>query len=169
MVTDDQALFSRLNLGNINSKDEPLRGSLGCSPDEVQVDSGDGLGENKFIACLRIRKFQKRLLITENVGVEFVAGRRIWLFLFLMKHDERWHADLSLAEPSLPARPGGRIRIEAHRGKSSYAAPPSALNLTYSVDAAMLVPAGTGKIYKGEVKGTCTGNDWLMTDWLADK
>ncbi|KAG2040936.1 hypothetical protein BDR03DRAFT_947742 [Suillus americanus] len=74
MSTSDQALFSQLNLGNpSSSKEEPLRRSSGFLPDEVQVDSGDGLGETKFIARLLIRKFQKRLLITEDVGVEFVA------------------------------------------------------------------------------------------------
>ncbi|KAG1873847.1 hypothetical protein F4604DRAFT_1955495 [Suillus subluteus] len=169
MVTDDQALFSRLNLGYLNSKDEPLRGSSGCSPDEVQVDSGDGLGENKFIARLRIRKFQKRLLIAGNVGVEFVAGGRIWLFRFLMKRDGRWHADLSLAEPSLPARPGGRIWIGAHREEPGSASPPSVLNLTYSMDTATVVPVGTGKRYNVGDKGTCTNSDWLLTDWLMDK
>ncbi|KAG1857754.1 hypothetical protein DFJ58DRAFT_783226 [Suillus subalutaceus] len=89
MVTNDQALFSQLNLGNVNSKDEPLRRSLGSSPDEVQVDSEDGLGKSQFIARLRIRKLEKRLLITEEVGIEFVAGGRIWLFRFYMTCDGR--------------------------------------------------------------------------------
>jgi hypothetical protein len=92
MVTSDQALFLQLNFGNFNcrwyshsisstiinlvyqpAKDEPLRRSLGCSPDEVQAESGNALEKNQSIARLRIRKFQKRLLIAEDVGVEFVA------------------------------------------------------------------------------------------------
>lgn len=64
-----------------SAKDEPLRRSLGCSPDEVQVDSGDGLGENQFVARLRIRKFQKRLLTAKDVGVEFIAGGMWSMFL----------------------------------------------------------------------------------------
>lgn len=145
-----------------SAKDEPLRRSLGCSPDDVQVDSGDGLDENQFIARLRIRKFQKRLLTTKDVGVEFIAGGmwsmslvwflalkitlihagRLWLFRSWMKRDGRWHISLSLAELSLPARPVGNIRIEAHRGKAGSAETPSGLILAYSKDTAMLVPSG---------------------------
>ncbi|KAG1750525.1 uncharacterized protein EDB91DRAFT_1244106 [Suillus paluster] len=59
MATNDQALFAHLNLGNFQSlKDEPLRRSLGCPPDEVQVYEGNE--PNKFVACIRIRMFQKR-------------------------------------------------------------------------------------------------------------
>ncbi|KAG1763934.1 hypothetical protein EDD22DRAFT_885196 [Suillus occidentalis] len=171
MTAGDQALFSQLNLGNLNSKDEPLRRSLGCSPDEVQVDPGDGLGENQFIARLLIRKFQKRLLTTKDVGVEFIAGGRIWLFRSSMKRDGRWHISLSLAELSLPARPVGKIQIEAHRGKAGSAETPSGLILAYSKDTAMLVPSGMEKKYNldGKKERTCVSSDWMMTDWLMDK
>ena len=53
-------------------EDEPLRRSLGCAP-EVQVHEGD-YKLNQFVACFHIRMFQKRLRITQDVGVEFVAG-----------------------------------------------------------------------------------------------
>jgi len=97
MATSDHALFMQLNLAKVDCKcmvvlptyecincincvapkDEPLRRSLGCPPDEVQVNEGlrDGLGKNqKFVAYCRIRMFQKRMCITEHVNVEFVAG-----------------------------------------------------------------------------------------------
>ncbi|KAG1873861.1 hypothetical protein F4604DRAFT_1765461 [Suillus subluteus] len=119
MVTNDQALFSQLNLGNVNPKDEPLRRSLGSSPDDVQVDSEDGLCKTQFIARLRIRKLEKRLLITEDVGIEFVAGGRIWLFRFYMDCDG-----------SLPVRPTGMIQIGTRSGEPGSAAPPSELDLT---------------------------------------
>lgn len=62
-IINDQASFAQLNLGYVsNSTDEPLRRFLNCPPDEIQVqDTGDGLFENKFVACLCIRMFQKRL------------------------------------------------------------------------------------------------------------
>ncbi|KAG1773701.1 hypothetical protein EV702DRAFT_561073 [Suillus placidus] len=142
MMTSDQALFLQLNLGNLKSNNEPLRRFLGCSPDEVQLDPGDGLGENQFIARLRIRKFQQRLLTTGEVGVEFVAGGRIWLFQFCMNRNGRWCISLTLAAPSLPARPAGVVRIKSHRGKPGSAAPPSGLRCKISMPPGVLVPAG---------------------------
>lgn len=58
-IINDQASFAQLNLGYLsNSTDEPLRRFLNCPPDEIQVqDTGDGLFENKFVACLCIRMF----------------------------------------------------------------------------------------------------------------
>ncbi|KAG1857752.1 hypothetical protein DFJ58DRAFT_878246 [Suillus subalutaceus] len=145
MSTSDQALFSQLNLGNPSSsaKEEPLRRSSGFLPDEVQVESEDGLGTNQFIARLRIRKFQKRLLITGDVGVEFVAGGRIWLFRSFVKRDGKWYIGLSLAKPSLPARPGGIIVIKPHSRTPGSAAPSSWHDLTFSLHHCnTLVPAG---------------------------
>ncbi|KAG1750434.1 uncharacterized protein EDB91DRAFT_1244018 [Suillus paluster] len=66
MTVNDRALFTQLNLGGkINSKDEPLRCCLGCRPDEIQVQQGDGLGENHFVASFRFRIFQKRMRIAQ--------------------------------------------------------------------------------------------------------
>ena len=56
-------------------KDEPLRCSLGCPPDEVRVHEGDE--PDQFVVRIRIRMFQKRLRITQDVGVEFIA-RGMW-------------------------------------------------------------------------------------------
>ncbi|KAG1750500.1 uncharacterized protein EDB91DRAFT_1344152 [Suillus paluster] len=68
MTTSNHELFTALNLGRVvNPKDESLRRFLGCPSDEIDVhDEGDGLCKNKFVACLRIRMFQKRLRITEE-------------------------------------------------------------------------------------------------------
>jgi hypothetical protein len=127
------------------AKDEPLRRSLGCSPDEVQVGSGGALEKNQFIARLRIRKFQKRLLIAEDVGIEFVAvgmwsmsfgfflaskmtlihAGRIWLFRSFMTRNGKWCITLSLVGPSLPARPVGTVSIKAHIRPPGSEAPPS--------------------------------------------
>lgn len=160
-------------LGQQSSDDDTPARNLEIRPTRFRltVDSGDGLGENQFIARLRIRKFQKRLLTTKDVGVEFVAGGRKWLFRLYMECDGRWYIDLSLAEFSLPALPGGGIRIEAHRGKLGSAAPPSRLSLMFSTQRGMLIPAGMYGRYnfKGDDEAIYVRSTWQMTDWLMDK
>ncbi|KAG2361489.1 hypothetical protein BDR07DRAFT_1461381 [Suillus spraguei] len=83
-----------LNLGRvINSKDESLRRFLGCPPDEAQVCSvaGDTPKKNQFYACFCIRMFQKRLRAnpTQELGMEFILGGRIWLLKFC-RIKEKW-------------------------------------------------------------------------------
>ncbi|KAG1735580.1 uncharacterized protein EDB91DRAFT_1348254 [Suillus paluster] len=51
----------------INSpKDEILRRSLGCLPDEIWVHERYERYNTKSVACIHIREFQKRLRITQN-------------------------------------------------------------------------------------------------------
>lgn len=161
MATHDQALFAQLGLGYSDSKDEPLRRSLGCSPDDVQVHEGDGLGENQFIACIRIRMFRKRLHITQDLGVEFVAGGRIWILRFYMGPDGRWRIGLSLSQPSFPARPNAKLLIKAH-AKPGCTTPPQGLVMTYE-KAKLLVPGGSQKY-------TDLSNFvkifWSLSDWF---
>ncbi|OJA08325.1 hypothetical protein AZE42_07216 [Rhizopogon vesiculosus] len=67
MVTNDHALFKELQLGTIDAaNDEPFRRLLGCPLDEVEVRR---LGDNKFIASVRIKMFQKRMR-TQKVVVQ---------------------------------------------------------------------------------------------------
>jgi len=135
-----------------------LRRSLGCPPDDVQVHEGDGLGENQFVAGIRIRMFRKRLHITQDLGVEFVAGGiyviivlgvvmmtsipagRIWMLRFYMGPNGRWRIGLSLSQPSFPARPDAKLLVEAHE-KPGCATPPQGLVMTYD-KAKLLVPGG---------------------------
>ncbi|KAG2156033.1 hypothetical protein DEU56DRAFT_765238 [Suillus clintonianus] len=158
MATNNQALFAQLGLGRSDSKDEPLRRSLGCPPDEVQVHEGDGLGENQFIACLRIRMFQKRLHITQDLGVEFVAGGRIWLFRFYIGPDGGWRIGLGLSQPSFPARPDAILLIEAHE-KPGSATPPQGLRMTYE-NKKLLVPGGSQGY-----KDSFINIFWSLSDW----
>ncbi|KAG1857684.1 hypothetical protein DFJ58DRAFT_744987 [Suillus subalutaceus] len=132
MFTSNHALFTQLNLGRvINRKDNALRNFLGCPPDEVQVhDAGDGLHKIKFNICFCIRMFQKRLLMRQQLGIEFVAAGRIWLFqIFSMALDGLWRIFLSLSKESLPACPEAVLVIEAHSGKHDCATPPQDLRL----------------------------------------
>ncbi|KAG1878975.1 hypothetical protein F4604DRAFT_1923661 [Suillus subluteus] len=118
MIINDHASFAQLNLGRvINSKDESLRRLLNCPPDEVQVQTGDKLLENKFVACLRIRMFQKRLRMAQVLGIEFVAGGRIWVVYFRTTPSMiGWNISLRLSRHSSPARPEIVLVIKAHGG-----------------------------------------------------
>lgn len=161
MATQDQALFAQLGLGYSDSKDEPLRHSLGCPPNDIQVYEGDGLDENQFIACIRIRMFRKRLHITQDLGIEFVAGGRIWMLPFYMGPDGSGCIGLSLSQPSLPARPDAKFLIEAHT-KPGCTIPPQGLVMTYE-KAKLLVPGGSPK-YSG--LSNFVNIFWSLSDWL---
>lgn len=161
MATHDQALFAQLGLGYSDAKDEPLRRSLGCSPDDVQVHEGDGLGENQFIACIRIRMFRRRLHITQDLGVEFVAGGRIWILRFYMGPDGRWRIGLSLSQPSFPARPNAKLLIEAHT-KPGCTTPPQGLVMIYE-NAKLLVPGGSKKYTN---LSNFVNIFWSLSDWF---
>lgn len=78
MFTSNHALFMQLNIGRvINPKDDSLRHFLHCPPDEVEVhNTGNDI---QFVACFGIKMFKKRTLMTQELGVGFVAEGRIWL------------------------------------------------------------------------------------------
>jgi hypothetical protein len=161
VATHNQALFMQLGLGYSDTKDEPLRRSLGCPPDDVQVHEGDGLGENQFVAGIRIRMFRKRLHITQDLGVEFVAGGRIWMLRFYMGPNGRWRIGLSLSQPSFPARPDAKLLVEAHE-KPGCATPPQGLVMTYD-KAKLLVPGGSQKYTS---LSNLVNIFWSLSDWL---
>ncbi|OAX33993.1 hypothetical protein K503DRAFT_803938 [Rhizopogon vinicolor AM-OR11-026] len=76
IATSNHASFMQLNLGTIDSNYEPLRRSLGCPPDEIEVHEEDHneLEKHKFVALFRFKMCQKWLHITQNLNAEFVAG-----------------------------------------------------------------------------------------------
>ncbi|KAG2040977.1 hypothetical protein BDR03DRAFT_979805 [Suillus americanus] len=121
----NHALFTRLNRGRvINRRGDALRIFLGCPPDEVQVHDAGDVHKVKFNVCFCLRMFQKRLLMRQELGTEFIAAGRIWLFqIFSMAPDGLWRIFLSLSKESLPACPEAVLVIEAHLGKHDCAAP----------------------------------------------
>ncbi|KAG1816871.1 uncharacterized protein BJ212DRAFT_1577010 [Suillus subaureus] len=125
MVISDQELFTQLNLGCYPHKDELLRRSLGCPPDEVEVHKGDK--PCQFVACMRIRMFQKRLRIRQEVDVESVANGRIWRLQF---HCGRIRCIvIGLSRHKLPApllsQAHCGVMIESHKGKPKCATQPA--------------------------------------------
>ncbi|KAJ8597988.1 hypothetical protein M405DRAFT_6425 [Rhizopogon salebrosus TDB-379] len=168
MTTNDHALFVQLNLGTKNnSKDEPLRRSLGL-PDEIQVHEGDGLDGNKFVASLRVRMCQRRVRITKEVGIEFIAKGRIWWLRFYPAiHGGGWNVALSLSRHSCPARLKGVLMIEAHRGKSGCTAPPKPLRgKLVLAESTSLAPYGyaSGTEFKTCNYVAVSLGDWLLHD-----
>ncbi|KAG1862678.1 hypothetical protein F4604DRAFT_1957370 [Suillus subluteus] len=165
MITNDQALFAQLNLGDTNPKDGPLRRSLGCPPDDVQVHSGDGLGENHFVAHFRIRKFQKRIRIIRDLSVEFVAEGRIWSLKTSIWPDGKCRIGFNLSRHSFPVYPIGVIVIEAHE-KPGCATPSPALQFRNSTPD-ILVPCWIK--YDGGKDPVRIVYSWKMsTDWVMD-
>ncbi|KAG2055042.1 hypothetical protein BDR06DRAFT_1020537 [Suillus hirtellus] len=76
MRTNDHALFLKLNLQNTDAQDESLRQFLGCPPDEVEVHDVRGLDDNKFVASVHVRMFQKRLCTIQKLKTYMVAQLR---------------------------------------------------------------------------------------------
>ncbi|KAJ8597050.1 hypothetical protein M405DRAFT_855911 [Rhizopogon salebrosus TDB-379] len=130
METSNHAAFMQLNLGrNIGPDDGPLRHSLGCPSDEIEVHEGEDLGEHQFVALFRFRMCQKRLYAKQNMSAEFVAGRRIWSLRIYMGPHAQWLMEWGLSRHSLPARPRGVVLIEPQREKPGCATKPRVLRM----------------------------------------
>ncbi|KAG1754534.1 hypothetical protein EDB19DRAFT_661695 [Suillus lakei] len=167
MATSDHALFRELRLNTVlNCKDQPLRRSLGCTPDEIQVHGGDG--QNQFIAHMQIRMFQKRLRIAQNTYIELIAKGRIWNLLFYMGNETKWHVSLGLSSHSLPARPKAVLLIEAQNGQSDYETQPEALKIMFPLkENKSLAPADQHQRYNDSLYNKiCTSIDASLGDWL---
>ncbi|KAG2091972.1 uncharacterized protein F5147DRAFT_779822 [Suillus discolor] len=122
MATSDHASFMQLKLANIDAKGEVLRRSLGCPPDEIEVGMGN---DDQFVVSFRIRKFQKRLRITQKLNYEFVADGRIWFLRFDMSTVQwKWHVLYGISSPSLPACPKASFQIEGKPGREPLKLPP---------------------------------------------
>lgn len=77
--------------------------------DEVTVEIGPG-SEGAFAANFQIHQFHKRMMISKEIVLEFIARNRIWQFALSIMPDNTWSgpppgswcASLSLREPSPP-------------------------------------------------------------------
>ena len=132
-----------------------MRRSLGCPPDVVQVHEGDEL--DHFVACLCIRMFQRRLRITQDLGIEFIArgmwsisldlgfpsisAGRIWLLRFRMRPNKKWCITLGLSQHSFPADSKKVVLLIEGHVRPGCATPPEALQLECG-ESTNLVPKG---------------------------
>lgn len=122
MFTSNHALFMQLNIGRvINPKDDSLRHFLHCPPDEVEVhNTGNDI---QFVACFGIKMFKKRTLMTQELGVGFVAEGRIWLLRVQAVPDGRWCIVKSFVQHSSPACLDVALALGVHLN-SGCATPP---------------------------------------------
>ncbi|KAH9482997.1 hypothetical protein JR316_0005097 [Psilocybe cubensis] len=113
LATSDQKTFQRLHLAipefsSIPGADQILLGARHPT-DFITVEIGDGT-EGAFTATMQIPQFHKRMMVSREIGLEFVARNRLWRFSFLITPDNVWYGpppgtwcvSISLQEPSPP-------------------------------------------------------------------
>ncbi|KAF9035877.1 hypothetical protein BJ165DRAFT_1508659 [Panaeolus papilionaceus] len=141
LATSDQRLFQRLRLTPeftpVSGKDQMLLG-VSMSPDELEVEElpGDaGVFAVKFV----IPHFHKRMVVSKEISLEFIARNRMWrLSFFVAKSDwglrhvgsfkqikaGSWCISLQLLENSPPTYIDSRVVIE-DASTSQLLSPPS--------------------------------------------
>ncbi|KAG2369571.1 hypothetical protein BDR07DRAFT_1371140 [Suillus spraguei] len=139
-----------------------------CPPDEIQVQE---LGDGRFVACFRFRMFQKRLRITRKIGVEFVAGSRIWMLWFHLGSDGRWHAAYQLSEHNLTVlQPNSVLRIEPYKRSPDHATPEALIGVTNdSKELCMLVPGLSSSYTVPESFKKIFAISYMLDEWLMDE
>ncbi|PPQ81086.1 hypothetical protein CVT25_014549 [Psilocybe cyanescens] len=123
LATSDQTTFQRLHLAipefsSIPGADQILLGA-GHPADNITVEIGEGT-EGAFAVNMQIPQFHKRMMISREIGLEFVARNRLWRFSFLITPDNAWYGpppgswcvSISLQEPSPPTWLDARLVLE---------------------------------------------------------
>ncbi|KAL0058107.1 hypothetical protein AAF712_015229 [Marasmius tenuissimus] len=113
LITSDQALFQRLRLSpefaSLSGTDQMVL-SGGMAPDEVEVLEASS-DEGAFVVDIKMMQFQKRMRVSNEVGVDFIARGRMWRLAFCIsnekwRHDKprfgAWYVSLTLLENSPP-------------------------------------------------------------------
>ncbi|KIK63062.1 hypothetical protein GYMLUDRAFT_222859 [Collybiopsis luxurians FD-317 M1] len=114
LITDDQLLFQRLRLSpefaSLSGTDEMLLGES-MIPDDVNVENMEG-DQGAFAMDFRIPHFQKRMRVSNEVAVEFIARGRLWRLALCVADKRRsrhngptqgsWCIVLSIMENSAP-------------------------------------------------------------------
>ncbi|KAF9043667.1 hypothetical protein BDP27DRAFT_1347038 [Rhodocollybia butyracea] len=123
LITDDQLLFQRLRLSPefacLSGTDEMLLGES-MIPDEIIVENLQG-DEGAFAVDFRIRHFQKRMRVSNEVVLEFIARSRLWRLSLCIASKRRsrhgglsqgtWCIVLCMIENSAPTWVDSRLLI----------------------------------------------------------
>ncbi|KAG6834911.1 hypothetical protein H0H93_006439, partial [Arthromyces matolae] len=121
LLTSDQVLFQRLRMSPefspLSGTDEMLLGA-NIPPDLISVENMDG-DEGGFAADFVIAHFQKRMLVSKSIQLDFIARARMWRLEFLIAERSRqnepkegsWCISLSLLENSSPTWIDSRLLI----------------------------------------------------------
>ncbi|KAH9949313.1 hypothetical protein B0H21DRAFT_820304 [Amylocystis lapponica] len=127
LQNSDNTLFQRLRrspaVAPLTGTDELLLGAS-VPPDAVDVQDVPG-DEGAFVVHIRIPVFQRRMRVSGEVNMEFIARGRLWALSFLVlasSHDVRvphqrhppgtWLVALALLEHSPPTWIDSRLIIE---------------------------------------------------------
>ncbi|KAH9889274.1 hypothetical protein C8Q73DRAFT_747800 [Cubamyces lactineus] len=129
----DHGLFQRLRrspaFAPVSGSDEILLGST-VPVDDVEVEDVPG-DEAGFVVHFRIPMFQKRMRISQEIPLEFIAKGRLWSLRFLVakESDSRlgyqhmragsWVVALSLLPHSPPTSIDSRLVIEDPRARTA--------------------------------------------------
>ncbi|PPQ65740.1 hypothetical protein CVT24_011773 [Panaeolus cyanescens] len=130
LATSDQKLFQRLRLTPdftpVSGKDQMLLG-VSMSPDEVEVEELQGDGA-MFMVHFVVPHFHKRMVVSKEISLEFIARNRLWRLRFFVSKGEHglrvvgsytaavkagtWSISLELLDSSPPTYIDSRIVIE---------------------------------------------------------
>ncbi|KAF7370530.1 hypothetical protein MSAN_00685100 [Mycena sanguinolenta] len=125
LLTSDQALFQRLRSSPefepLSPTDEMLLDAT-IPPDDITVENVDGM-EGAFVVDFSVVRFQKRMLVSKAVTLDFIARNRMWRLSFNVSTQERrrpglpppgtWYISLSLLENSPPTWIDSRLLVSA--------------------------------------------------------
>ncbi|KAF7356520.1 hypothetical protein MVEN_00985600 [Mycena venus] len=125
LLTSDQALFQRLRnspeFAPLSPTDEMLLDAT-IPPDDITVENVDGI-EGAFVVDFAVVRFQKRMLVSKSVVLDFIARSRMWRLSFnVSTHETRrfgiptpgtWYVSLSLLENSPPTWIDSRLLVSA--------------------------------------------------------
>ncbi|ESK86120.1 hypothetical protein Moror_9310 [Moniliophthora roreri MCA 2997] len=125
LIVSDDTLFQRLRISRgftrLSDTDRMLLG--GSVPDKVQVLDVVSQDGKVFVVDLQVMQFQKRMKISKDISVEFIAKNRMWRLHFLISDLELvdrttrepvrgvWYVRLSLLQGSAPTYIDSRLFI----------------------------------------------------------
>ncbi|KDR67208.1 hypothetical protein GALMADRAFT_80192 [Galerina marginata CBS 339.88] len=124
LATSDQALFQRLRLSPefapVSGIDQMLLGGT-IPPEEVVLEDMAGEGGGAFAVNFVIPHFHKRMVVSKEIALEFIARSRMWRLSFFIAPEPRvsgmdppagsWCVALSLVEASPPTAIDSRLLI----------------------------------------------------------
>ncbi|KAJ7504306.1 hypothetical protein B0H11DRAFT_1710234 [Mycena galericulata] len=123
LLMSDQALFQRLRtspkFAPMSATDEMLLDAT-MPPDDIVVENFES-DSGSFAVDFSIVRFQKRMLVSKSIVLEFIARGRMWRLSFSVSTQERlhhphpgtWYVSLSLLENSPPTWVDSRLLIAA--------------------------------------------------------
>ncbi|KAJ7782042.1 hypothetical protein DFH07DRAFT_792413 [Mycena maculata] len=128
LLTSDQALFQRLRsspeFAPLSATDEMLLDAT-IPPDDITVENvgGEAGQEGAFVVEFSVVRFQKRMLVSKSVVLDFIARGRMWRLGFHISTQEHrrgpplppgtWYASLMLLENSPPTWIDSRLLVPA--------------------------------------------------------